>query len=421
MTYRHPRHVRPGAHLRRVARAGVRGVGLAAGQGPLVRRPRRVERSDHELDFRIGGGARERRLARRARVRLRRRLPGHRHQRAHRHHLPDAPGRRAHVGSSWPPSRWSRAACSTKLTDTSSRAPSSTTILPPPARRAPPACSTTLAASGPHHCLHGDARAATAACCGGALHRPSARFTPSCSWPPSSVHISAFNRAKRSSSSASPRRLYRATHEREADVRRYEYWRAPSPLRTTWVESFDDLAGFVAHQNVSEHHEAGAVLFGEVIEDIRLEWVDLLPTASPLVATATWPPRPYVTELERSCYERFAGRPTRTWWNEVRDVKAGWRRACRGRRRGRHRLHGPGGVGGLAPPRRRAVRGGLQQCEHGACRSTGGVLGGSAMAESVNTIEEPRAPAPTRGRRVTAAVEWARSRCATDRLGAPCS
>ena len=52
------------------------------------------------------------------------------------------------------------------------------------------------------------------------------------------------------------------------------------------LESFDDLAGFVAHQT-SEHHEAARPGLGEVIEDIRLEWVDPLPTASPLAATAT--------------------------------------------------------------------------------------------------------------------------------------
>ena len=49
--------------------------------------------------------------------------------------------------------------------------------------------------------------------------------------------------------------LYRATHEREADVRRDEYWRGAEPSTYYALESFDDLAGFVAHQT-SEHHEA---------------------------------------------------------------------------------------------------------------------------------------------------------------------
>ena len=89
---------------------------------------------------------------------------------------------------------------------------------------------------------------------------------------------------------------------------------APSPRRTTRVESFDDLAGFVAHQT-SEHHEAARPGLGEVIEDIRLEWVDPLPTASPLAATATAATPPDATELERSCYERFAGALLQDWWD----------------------------------------------------------------------------------------------------------
>ena len=70
--------------------------------------------------------------------------------------------------------------------------------------------------------------------------------------------------------------LYRATHEREANVRRYEYWRGAEPSTYYALESFDDLAGFVAHQT-SEHHEAARPGLGEVIEDIWLEWVDPLP------------------------------------------------------------------------------------------------------------------------------------------------
>ena len=118
------------------------------------------------------------------------------------------------------------------------------------------------------------------------------------------------------------RDLYRATHEREADVRRYEYWRGAEPSTYYALESFDDLAGFVAHQT-SEHHEAARPGVGEVIEDIRLEWVDPLPTASPLVATATAATPPDATELERSCYERFAGARMQARWDQVRDAKPG--------------------------------------------------------------------------------------------------
>jgi len=116
--------------------------------------------------------------------------------------------------------------------------------------------------------------------------------------------------------------LHRATHEREADVRRYEYWRGAEPSTYYALESFDDLAGFVAHQT-SEHHEAARPGLDEVIEDIWLEWVDPLPTASPLATTVTAATPPDATELERSCYERFAGALLQEWWDEVRAANAG--------------------------------------------------------------------------------------------------
>ncbi len=115
--------------------------------------------------------------------------------------------------------------------------------------------------------------------------------------------------------------LHRATHEREPDVRRYEYWRGAEPSTYYALESFDDLAGFVAHQT-SDHHEAARPALGEVIEDMRLEWVDPLPTASPLATTATAATPPDATELERSCYDRFAGALLQDWWSEVRDATA---------------------------------------------------------------------------------------------------
>ena len=117
------------------------------------------------------------------------------------------------------------------------------------------------------------------------------------------------------------RDLYRATHEREANVRRYEYWRGAEPSTYYALESFDDLAGFVAHQT-SEHHEAARPALGEVIEDIWLEWVDPLPTASPLATTTTAGTPADATELERSCYERFAGALLQDWWDEVRAASA---------------------------------------------------------------------------------------------------
>ena len=131
---RHPRHVRPGAHLRRVARAGVRGVGHAAGQGPLVRRPRRVG----ALGPRAGlphrwQGARERRRARWPAC-----TPSTPSTRTSSPTSASSPPTRCtwtprSCRSPWPPSRWSRAA-RRPSSPTPSRAPSSTTSTPSAAR-----------------------------------------------------------------------------------------------------------------------------------------------------------------------------------------------------------------------------------------------------------------------------------------------
>src|SRR5262245_41238039 len=110
--------------------------------------------------------------------------------------------------------------------------------------------------------------------------------------------------------------LHRATHEREADVRRYEYWRGAAPSTYYALESFDDLAGFVAHQT-SDHHEEARPALDEVIEDIALEWVDPVPRASPLAPTVTAGPPPDATPIEQRCYERFAGSLMQSWWSAV--------------------------------------------------------------------------------------------------------
>ncbi len=85
--------------------------------------------------------------------------------------------------------------------------------------------------------------------------------------------------------------LYAATHSRETAMRRYEYWRGSQPQMYYTLGSFDDYAGFIAHQ-VSDHHIAATEPLRNLIADLRLEWVDPLPNASGLTATAmTAPPQ----------------------------------------------------------------------------------------------------------------------------------
>src|SRR6266508_5704836 len=83
--------------------------------------------------------------------------------------------------------------------------------------------------------------------------------------------------------------LYRATHERESAVRRYEYFRGAQASTYYCLLSFDDYHGFLAHQS-SPHHEEASAELRELTETIRLEWLDPLQAASPLAPTVVDPP-----------------------------------------------------------------------------------------------------------------------------------
>ncbi|HET9078150.1 MAG TPA: antibiotic biosynthesis monooxygenase [Acidimicrobiales bacterium] len=114
------------------------------------------------------------------------------------------------------------------------------------------------------------------------------------------------------------RELYRASHTDERDVRRYEYWRGEEPYTYYTLASFPDFQGFLAHQT-SAHHESAAPGLRDVIEVLRLEWVDPLAGASPLVPTEASPALPEASELERAYAERFAAM-VQPWWQPLRQV-----------------------------------------------------------------------------------------------------
>ncbi len=78
------------------------------------------------------------------------------------------------------------------------------------------------------------------------------------------------------------RELHEATHRLEPGCRRYEYWRGAAPNSYYCLLSFDDFLAFLNHQT-SDHHDAPD--FGSMLETIKLEWVDPVQGASPLVPT----------------------------------------------------------------------------------------------------------------------------------------
>lgn len=110
--------------------------------------------------------------------------------------------------------------------------------------------------------------------------------------------------------------LYRATHERESAVRRYEYFRGADPGAYYCLMSFDDYRGFLTHQS-SAHHEAASPDLRELTDAIRLEWLDPLQLASPLPPTDSQPLLRDASVGMARHHERF-GDIGESWWMELR-------------------------------------------------------------------------------------------------------
>jgi quinol monooxygenase YgiN len=112
------------------------------------------------------------------------------------------------------------------------------------------------------------------------------------------------------------RRLHRATHETETGVLRYEYWRGAEPRSYYALLSFDDFRTFIVHQT-SDHHEAASPAIGEVVEALRLEWVDPVRGASDLPRTESQEVPADADELTRAYSNRFAAEIA-DWWAALR-------------------------------------------------------------------------------------------------------
>ena len=112
------------------------------------------------------------------------------------------------------------------------------------------------------------------------------------------------------------RHLFRVSHGSEPALRRYEYWRGSEPRQYYTLIACDDFHGFLAHQT-SEHHESAAPDLGDVIESLRIEWVDPVAGASELPATGMQDLAPDADELTRKYSERFAAQIA-TWWLALR-------------------------------------------------------------------------------------------------------
>lgn len=113
------------------------------------------------------------------------------------------------------------------------------------------------------------------------------------------------------------RDLYQASHAGEEGLLRYEYWRGSEPRTYYTLLSFADFAAFIAHQT-SDHHEAASPKLGAVLEGLRLEWVDPLDDASPLLPTEAQDLSAAEDALTRLYAQRFAAQVA-PWWIPLRD------------------------------------------------------------------------------------------------------
>lgn len=111
-------------------------------------------------------------------------------------------------------------------------------------------------------------------------------------------------------------RLYDATHKNESAVRQYEYWRGAEPRTYYTVLSFDDYRGFLDHQS-SPHHEAEAHAIGDCVEELMLEWVDPIGSASPLEHTDHQDAPADANEIVQRYAETHAAQ-VQDWWLELR-------------------------------------------------------------------------------------------------------
>jgi quinol monooxygenase YgiN len=112
------------------------------------------------------------------------------------------------------------------------------------------------------------------------------------------------------------RTLYERTHALEAGVLRYEYWRGETPGSYYTLLAFHDHRAFIAHQT-SDHHETASPALGQVIERLRLEWLDPIEGASPLPATEMQPAPEGAADIVVEYTDRFAAAVAQ-WWLALR-------------------------------------------------------------------------------------------------------
>ena len=112
------------------------------------------------------------------------------------------------------------------------------------------------------------------------------------------------------------RTLHEATLSEESSVRHYEYWRGATPSLYYCLLAFDDFNAFIAHQT-SDHHETASPKLGDLIADMKLEWVDPVGGASRLPPT-DMQPLPDGSDALTERYHRIFAATIQDWWLSIR-------------------------------------------------------------------------------------------------------
>lgn len=112
------------------------------------------------------------------------------------------------------------------------------------------------------------------------------------------------------------RTLYEQTHSLESEVLQYQYWRGAAPSSYYSLLSFADHRAFITHQT-SDHHEEASPKIGELVADLRLEWVDPIEGASSLPPTDMQTAVDDADALTETYTRRFAAEVA-DWWLGLR-------------------------------------------------------------------------------------------------------
>ncbi len=113
--------------------------------------------------------------------------------------------------------------------------------------------------------------------------------------------------------------LWRTTHATEPRTTRYEFFRGEVDGSYYGLLSFEDFQAFLVHQSSDAHEEFGAE-FADVVQDIRIEWVDAIEGANSLTPNAPQDAPPGASDLQQKYAKSYAIRMA-DWWSALRKGK----------------------------------------------------------------------------------------------------